>query len=73
MPTIKLPTAVGHLAEYRLRGAREFPCRAAGPFNRVAYAAAFEQARQAGVEALAYRCRITPQEVALDTPVPVTS
>ena len=40
MPTIKLPTAVGHLAEYRLRGAREFPCRAAGPFNRVAYAAA---------------------------------
>jgi sugar fermentation stimulation protein A len=37
-----------------------------------AYAAAFEQAHQAGVEALAYRCRITPEEVALDTPVPIT-
>ncbi|MCE3249761.1 MAG: hypothetical protein K0R41_3586, partial [Geminicoccaceae bacterium] len=40
MPSIRLPTAVGHLAEYRLRGPREFPARAAGPFNRVAYAAA---------------------------------
>ena len=40
MPTIKLPTAVGHLAEYRLRGPKEFPARASGPFNRVALAAA---------------------------------
>jgi hypothetical protein len=40
VPSIRLPTAVGHLAEYRLRGPREFPARAAGPFNRVAYAAA---------------------------------
>jgi Protein of unknown function (DUF993) len=40
MPTIKLPTAVGHLAEYRLRGPQEFPTRASGPFNRVALAAA---------------------------------
>ncbi len=40
MPTIKLPTAVGHLAEYRLREPKDFPAKAAGPFNRVAYAAA---------------------------------
>ena len=40
MPTIKLPTAVGHLAEYRLQEARDLPRRAGGPFNRVAYAAA---------------------------------
>ena len=40
MPIIRLPTAVGHLAEYRLRGPREFPPTAAGAFNRVAYAAA---------------------------------
>ncbi len=39
MSSIKLPTAVGHLAEYRLRGPKEFPVHAAGPFNRVAYAA----------------------------------
>ena len=39
MSSIKLPTAVGHLTEYRLRGPKEFPVRAAGPFNRVAYAA----------------------------------
>jgi hypothetical protein len=37
--SIKLPTAVGHLTEYRLRRPMEFPVRAAGPFNRVAYAA----------------------------------
>ena len=36
MPTIKLPTAVGHLAEYRLRGPKDFPARGSGPFNRVA-------------------------------------
>jgi hypothetical protein len=40
VPSIKLPTAVGHVIEYRLRGPEDFPVRAAGPFNRVAYAAA---------------------------------
>jgi hypothetical protein len=40
MPTIKLPTAVGHLAEYRLCVPRDFPARPSGPFNRVALAAA---------------------------------
>ncbi len=40
MQSIKLPTAIGHLAEYRLRAPRDFPSRAAGPFDRVAYAAA---------------------------------
>jgi len=40
MPIIKLPTAVGHLAEYRLRETKDLPRRAGGPFNRVAYAAA---------------------------------
>jgi Protein of unknown function (DUF993) len=39
MPTIKLPTAVGHLAAYRMGEPRQFP-KAAGPFNRVALAAA---------------------------------
>jgi sugar fermentation stimulation protein A len=37
-----------------------------------AYAAAFAHAREAGVEALAYRCRISLKEVALDRPVPIT-
>jgi hypothetical protein len=40
MPTIKLPTAVGHLAAYRMGEPRPFPDKAAGPFNRVALAAA---------------------------------
>jgi Protein of unknown function (DUF993) len=40
MPTIKLPTAVGHLAEYRLQDAVELPVWSARPFNRVAFAAA---------------------------------
>jgi Protein of unknown function (DUF993) len=40
MRSIRLPTAIGHLAEYRLHDARDFPPRAAGPFDRVAYAAA---------------------------------
>jgi hypothetical protein len=40
VPSIRLPTALGHLAEYRLRGPRELPPKAAGAFNRVAYAAA---------------------------------
>jgi hypothetical protein len=40
MPTIKLPTAVGHLAEYRMGEPRPLPQKAEGPFNRVALAAA---------------------------------
>jgi len=40
VPSIKLPTVVGHLTEYRMRGPKEFPARAHGRFNRVAYAAA---------------------------------
>jgi Protein of unknown function (DUF993) len=38
--SIRLPTAIGHLADYRLHDARDLPSRAAGPFDRVAYAAA---------------------------------
>jgi hypothetical protein len=38
--TIKLPTAVGHLAEYRLQPARELPLGTGRAFNRVAFAAA---------------------------------
>jgi hypothetical protein len=40
MPTITLPTALGHLAAYRMGEPRPFPTHAAGPFNRVALAAA---------------------------------
>jgi hypothetical protein len=40
MPAIRLPTAIGHLAAYRLREPIGFPHRATGAFNRVAYAAA---------------------------------
>ena len=40
MRSIRLPTAIGHLAEYQLRAAKDFPPRAAGAFDRVAYAAA---------------------------------
>jgi hypothetical protein len=40
MPTIKLPTAVGHLAEYRMSAPRALPAKVGGPFNRVALAAA---------------------------------
>jgi hypothetical protein len=40
MPTIKLPTAVGHLAAYRMGEPQPFPEKAVGPFNRVALAAA---------------------------------
>ena len=40
MPTIKLPTAVGHLAAYRMGEPRPFPEKAVGPFNRLALAAA---------------------------------
>jgi hypothetical protein len=37
--TIKLPTAIGHLADYRMSAPRAF-ATSAGPFNRVAFAAA---------------------------------
>jgi hypothetical protein len=40
VPTIKLPTAVGHLADYRMSEPRAFPTKAEGPFDRVAIAAA---------------------------------
>ncbi|MEQ1611251.1 MAG: DNA/RNA nuclease SfsA [Hyphomicrobiaceae bacterium] len=33
------------------------------------YALAFEKARAAGVEAIAYRCRVTPEEIAVDKAV----
>ncbi len=35
-----------------------------------AYGAAFDRARAAGVEMLAYRCNITPNEIALDGGIP---
>jgi sugar fermentation stimulation protein A len=35
------------------------------------YAAAFAKARAAGVEAIAYDCRIDPQEVVVDRPLPI--
>ena len=34
-----------------------------------AYGAAFDAAKAAGVEAIAYRCRISPAEIAVDKPV----
>src|SRR5512137_1949266 len=37
---IKLPAASGRLTEFRLSAPRQFPRKAAGPFNRVAYSAA---------------------------------
>lgn len=36
-----------------------------------AYAAAFGRARAAGVEALAYRCRLSPSEIRLERSVPI--
>ena len=36
-----------------------------------AYAAAFSRARSRGVEAIAYSCRVTPEEIALDRAVEV--
>jgi sugar fermentation stimulation protein A len=36
-----------------------------------AYAEAFAEARAAGVEALAYRCRLTPEEISLDRAIPI--
>ncbi|WP_333793509.1 DNA/RNA nuclease SfsA [Hyphomicrobium sp.] len=35
------------------------------------YAAAYEVAREAGVEALAYACHLTPEGIALTRPVPI--
>lgn len=37
------------------------------------YTAAFAAARAAGVEALAYRCLMTPEEITLDAPVAIES
>ena len=37
-----------------------------------AYAAAFVKAKAAGVEMLAYRCRLTPEEITLDKEIPIT-
>ena len=39
MTTIKLPTAIGHLADYRMSAPRAF-ATSAGPFDRIAFAAA---------------------------------
>ena len=36
-----------------------------------AYAAAFAQARASGVEALAYACRLRPDGIAVDEPLPI--
>lgn len=36
------------------------------------YGAAFDRARKAGVGMIAYRCRISAQEIALDAAIPVT-
>jgi sugar fermentation stimulation protein A len=36
------------------------------------YATAFAAARAAGVEALAYRCRLSPEEIVVDARVPIT-
>lgn len=36
------------------------------------YARTFRQARAAGVEALAYVCRLTPEEIVIERPVPVS-
>ena len=36
-----------------------------------AYTAAFAKARDAGVEAIAYTCRLAPDEITLDRPVPI--
>lgn len=35
------------------------------------YAAAFKLAKAAGVEALAYRCRLSPEEIVIDRKIPV--
>src|ERR687884_630012 len=40
MPTISLPTSDGRLVRYATASARQFPPKASGPFNRVAFAAA---------------------------------
>lgn len=41
MARIKLPTAIGHLTDYRMSAPRAFTT-SAGPFNRVAFAAAHD-------------------------------
>lgn len=37
-----------------------------------AYASAFVKAKALGVEMLAYRCRLTPEEITLDQEIPIT-
>jgi len=37
------------------------------------YAEAFRQARRAGVEAMAYRCHMSPEEIVLDKQVPIVA
>ncbi len=37
-----------------------------------AYAAAFSAAQSAGVEAIAYKCTLTPKEIKLSKPLPIT-
>lgn len=37
------------------------------------YAKAFAAASVAGVEALAYRCRLTPDEIVIDRPIPIVT
>lgn len=37
------------------------------------YSKAFEAAQRAGVEALAYRCRLSPHEIAIDAAIPIAS
>ncbi|WP_204302488.1 DNA/RNA nuclease SfsA, partial [Klebsiella pneumoniae] len=36
-----------------------------------AYGRAFDRARQRGVEMLAYRCRLTPEEIVVERRVPI--
>ena len=35
------------------------------------YGEAFDAARESGVEAIALRCKITPEEIRVDKPVPI--
>ena len=36
-----------------------------------AYGSAFDAARAAGVEVMALRCRMSPEEIVIDRPVPI--
>ena len=39
--------------------------------HQEAYAAAFDAARAAGVEAVCYACRLTTEEIRVDRPLPI--